>query len=74
MTPDSLLFYPIYVKNPAYHRPRQDNNFTPGQEQWVILALFIKYSTNYTHVFGTLGEDQEVRSLAVQVGKQVRFP
>ena len=25
-------------------------------------------------MFGTLGERQEVRSLAVQVGKQVRFP
>ena len=62
---DSLLFYPIYVKNPAYRGPHQDNNFTPGHEQQVVLAPFIKYSTNYTHVFGTLGEGQEVQSLAV---------
>ena len=72
--PNSLLFYPIYVKNPAYRGPRQDNNFTPGREQQVILAPFIKYSTNYAHIFGTLGEGQEVWSLVVQVGKQVRFP
>ena len=71
---DSLLFYPIYVRNPAYHGPRDDNNFTPGCEQQVILAPFIKYSTDYTHVFSTLGEGQEVRSLSVQVGKRVKFP
>ena len=46
-TIDSLLFYPIYVRNPAYHRPRDDNDFTPGREQQVILAPFIKYSTDY---------------------------
>ena len=72
--PDSLLFYPVYVKNPAYRGPHQDNDFTPGREQRVILAPFIKYSTDYTQVFGTLGEGQEVRSLAVQVGKRVKFP
>ena len=72
--PNSLLFYPIYVKNPAYRGPCQDNDFTPGREQQVILAPYIKYSTDYTHVFGTLGEGQEVQSLAVQVGKWVRFP
>ena len=71
---DSLLFYPIYIRNPAYHRPCDDNDFTPGREQRVILAPFIKYSTDYTHVFGTLGEGQEIRSLAVQVGKRVKFP
>ena len=71
---DSLYFYPIYVRNPAYRGPHNDNDFTPGREQRVILAPFIKYSTNYTHVFGTLGEGQEVRSLAVQLGKRVKFP
>ena len=72
--PDSLLFYPIYVKNTAYRRPCQDHDFTSGCEHRVILAPFIKYSTDYTHVFGTLGEDQEVWWLVVQVGKRVRFP
>ena len=71
---DSLYFYPIYVRNPAYRRPRNNNDFTPGREQRVILAPFIKYSTDYTHVFGTLGEGHEVRSLPVQLGKRVKFP
>ena len=54
--------------------PLEDNDFTPGREQRVILAPFIKYSTDYTHVFGTLGEGQEVQLLPVQIGKRVRFP
>ena len=48
---ESLYFYPIYVRNPAYRGPLEDNDFTPGREQRVILALFIKYSTDYTQVF-----------------------
>ena len=63
--PNSLLFYPIYVKNPAYRGPCNNNNFTPGCEQRVILTPFIKYSTDYTHMFGTLGEGQEIWSLTV---------
>ena len=73
-TADSLYFYPIYVRNPAYRGSCNDNDFTPGREQRVILAPFIKYSTDYTHVFGTLGEGHEQRSLPVQLGKRVSFP
>jgi len=63
------MFYPIYVKNPNYRPTRQ------GQEgRRLHLAPYIKYSPDYTMVFGTNGKGQEIRSTSVYVGRRARSP
>jgi len=65
--PLGRMFYPIYVKNPDY-RPTQR-----GYEgRRLRLAPYIKYSPEYTMVFGTNGKGQEIRSTPVYVGRRAR--
>ncbi|KAH9163685.1 hypothetical protein EDB89DRAFT_2078554 [Lactarius sanguifluus] len=59
--PDSCLFYPIYVTNPAYEDRSQPRT---------ILAKWIKYDLDYTYVHGTLGRDSTLRSVPVHVGRR----
>ena len=65
-TPDHPLFYCIYVRNPQY---------STNQENWakerLIVASYIKYSTNYTHMEGSAGVGTETRSCPVQIDRRV---
>src|SRR6266702_3435109 len=63
------MFYPIYVKNPAY-RPTRSGH----EGRRLHLAPYIKYSLDYTMVFGTNGKGQEIRSTPVYVGRRSSSP
>ncbi len=63
------MFYPIYVKNPAYHPTRQGHKGRRLQ-----LAPYIKYAPDYTMVFGTNSKGQEIRSTPIYVGRRARSP
>jgi len=63
------MFYPIYVKNPAY-RPTRSGH----EGRRLRLAPYIKYSPDYTMVFGTNGKGHEIRSTPVYVGRRARSP
>ncbi len=67
--PLGRMFYPIYVKNPNY-RPTQRGH----EGRRLRLAPYIKYSPDYTMVFGTNGKGQEIRSTPVYVGRRARSP
>ncbi len=63
------MFYPIYIKNPNYHPMHH------GQEgRRLRLAPYIKYSPDYTMVFGTNGKGQEICSTPIYVGRRARSP
>ena len=67
--PLGRMFYPIYIKNPDYRPTRQGHK---GRR--LCLAPYIKYSPDYTMVFGTNGKGQEIRSTPVYVGRRARSP
>ncbi len=67
--PLGRMFYPIYVKNPAY-RPTRSGH----EGRRLRLAPYIKYSPDYTMVFGTNGKGHEIRSTPVYVGRRARSP
>src|SRR6266702_4444156 len=67
--PLGCMFYPIYVKNPAYRPTRSGHK---GRR--LRLAPYIKYSPDYTMVFGTNGRGHEIRSTPVYVGRRSRSP
>ena len=64
--PDHPFYYRIYVRNPQY---------TANQANWakerLIVAPFIKYSADYTHVEGSAGVGTEPRSCPVQMDRRV---
>jgi len=67
--PLGRMFYPIYVKNPAYCPTRS------GYEgRRLRLAPYIKYSPDYMMVFGTNGKGHEIRSTPIYVGRRARSP
>ena len=64
--PNHPFFYHIYVRNPQY---------TANQSNWakerLIVAPYIKYSANYTHVEGSAGVGTETQSCPVQIDRRV---
>ena len=64
--PEHPFYYPIYVNNPAY--VRTENTWT---NERLIIAPYIKYSTDYTMVTGSAGGRYETRTIAVQLAKRV---
>ncbi len=67
--PLGRMFYPIYVKNPAYCPTRSGH-----EGRRLRLAPYIKYALDYTMVFGTNGKGHEIRSTPVYVGRRARSP
>ena len=64
--PEHPFYYHIYVRNPAYHANQGD-----WTHERLIVAPFIKYSTNYTMVMGSVGRGLETRSCPVQIDRGV---
>ena len=64
--PDHPFFYHIYVGNPEY---------SANQANWakerLIVAPYIKYSADYTHVEGSAGVRTETQSCPVQIDRRV---
>ena len=64
--PNHPFFYRIYVRNPQY---------TANQSNWakerLIVAPYIKYSADYTHVEGSAGVSTKTRSCPVQIDRRV---
>ena len=64
--PDHPLYYRIYVRNPQY---------TANQSKWakerLIVARYIRYSADYTHVEGSAGIGTESWSCPVQMDRRV---
>jgi len=67
--PLGCMFYPIYIKNPNYCPMRNGH-----EGRRLCLAPYIKYSPDYTMVFGTNGKGQEIWSTPVYVGRRSRSP
>ncbi len=67
--PLGRMFYPIYVKNPAYHPTRSGH-----EGRRLCLAPYIKYLLDYTMVFGTNSKGHEIRSTPIYVGRRARSP
>ncbi len=63
------MFYPICIKNPNYHPTRNGH-----EGRRLHLAPYIKYSLDYTMVFGTNGKGQEIQSTPVYVGRRSSSP
>ena len=59
-------FYHIYVRNTLYRANEGD-----WTHKRLIIAPFIKYSTNYTHVEGSAGVGTETHSCPVQIDRRV---
>ena len=64
--PDHPFYYRIYVRNPEY---------SANQSNWakerLIIAPYIKYSPDYTHVEGSAGVGTETRSCPVLIDRRV---
>ena len=64
--PDHPFYYHIYVRNPEY---------SANQSNWakerLIVAPYIKYSADYTHVEGSAGVGTETRLCPVQIDRRV---
>ena len=64
--PDHPFYYRIYVRNPEY---------SANQSNWakerLIVAPYIKYSADYTHVEGSAGVGTETRSCPVLIDRRV---
>ena len=64
--PDHPFYYRIYVRNPEY---------SANQSNWakerLIIAPYIKYSADYTHVEGSAGLGTETRSCPVLIDRRV---
>ncbi len=65
--PLGCMFYPIYIKNPHYRPTHQGH-----EGRRLRLAPYIKYSPDYTMVFGTNSKGQEIRSTPIYVGRRAR--
>ena len=50
--PQSRVFYPIYLQNPQYRQG--------GTQPRMMLAKYIKYSTDYRYAFGMLKKGGEI--------------
>ena len=64
--PEHPFYYRIYVRNPAYRANQGD-----WTQERLIVAPFIKYSTDYTHVTGSAGRGLETRSCPVLIDRRV---
>src|SRR6201996_2923266 len=62
--PHCRHFYPIYLANPQFGTTRE--------EPRMILAKYIKYSTDYRYAYSMLKKGGEVRDLPVKVGRRAR--
>ena len=60
--PQSRHFYPVYLSNPAYSNG--------NKEPRMVLAKYIKYSTDYRYAYGMMKKGGEVRDLPVQIGRR----
>ena len=64
--PDYPFYYRIYVRNPEYN-----TNQVNWAKERLIVAPYIKYSADYTHVEGTAGVGTKTRSCPVQIDRRV---
>ena len=64
--PDHPFYYHIYVRNPLYCTNEGDLT-----HKRLIMAPYIKYSADYTHIEGSAGIGTEIRSCPVQVDRRV---
>ena len=64
--PDHPFYYHIYVKNPLYRANKGD-----WTHERLIVASFVKYSTDLTHVEGSAGIGTETHSCPVQIDRRV---
>ena len=64
--PDHPFYYRIYVRNPLYRANEGD-----WTHKRLIVAPYIKYSTDYTHVTGSAGEGTQTCSCPVQIDRRV---
>ena len=62
--PQSRHFYPVYLSNPDY------SNSSGNTKPRMVLAKYIKYSTDYRYAYGMLKKDREVRDTPVQIGRR----
>jgi hypothetical protein len=62
---DGRHFYPIYVHNLKFGKW--------DLEPKMVIAMYIKYSLDYTSVTGSMGQGQEERTLPVQVGHRAQY-
>ena len=62
--PQSRVFYPIYLQNPQYSQG--------STQPRMMLAKYIKYSTDYRYAFGMLKKGGEIRDTPVQIGRRAR--
>src|ERR1700761_6719743 len=62
--PQSRHFYPIYLTNPQFGTTRE--------EPQMILAKYIKYSTNYHYTYSMLKKGGEVCNIPIKVGRRTR--
>ena len=67
--PTHPFFYPIHVPNPTY---RETDNTWTGTH--TIVAPFIRYSPDFTIVYGSSGAGQPEESLPVHLLKRVQDP
>ena len=67
--PTHPFFYPIHVPNPTY---RETNNTWTGTR--TIVAPFIRYSPDFTTVYGSAGIGHQEESLPVHLLKKVQDP
>ena len=63
------FFYPIHVPNPTYQET--DNTWTGTR---TIVAPFIRYSPDFTTVYGSAGVGHQEESLPVHLLKKVQDP
>ena len=64
--PDHPFYYRIYVRNPQYRANEGD-----WTRERLIVAPYIKYSADYTHVEGSAGIGAETCSCPVQMDRRV---
>ena len=67
--PTHPFFYPIHVPNPTYWET--DNTWTGTR---TIVAPFIRYSPDFTTVYGSAGVGHQEESLPVHLLKKVQDP
>ena len=67
--PTHPFFYPIHVPNPTYRET--DNTWTGTR---TMVAPFIRYSPDFTTVYGCAGAGQPEESLPVHLLRRVRDP
>ena len=67
--PTHPFFYPIHVPNPTYRET--DNTWTGTR---TIVAPFIRYSPDFTTVYGSAGVGHQEESLPVHLLKKVQDP